>query len=451
MLNLDEKCKKCLFCENYYGPCFDEPICITCHLFVFPNIIEQDFESSSSANLSQNGKLNPQPINFSTKFNSSNSFSNSFIFNTPSTLQDITLKFTRNFEKLDSNDSGNEDSDDQQLTNCTYATKLVTNEKPDYENTLNQAFKISCKVINKNFENSIDLDKNSNKLNIIEDVKIAPPESNTDFIDKLPNEVLLKIFLNLDDLSLWSVSQVCKRWSKLITQEIKDHQWRHFINERWIFCKPQANVESHHELYSQLVKSSNCFYCLQQIHNRPKLILGEELKKSWRHKRLLLELKSLQQDPPDGINAKPLDSSCYYWQASITGPIGSPYEGGIFYLYLKIPQSYPLNPPLVRFVTKIYHPNISRHGDIGLDSIHENWSLALTISKVLISIQSLLTDPYTHVCMERDIGELYRTNRELFEKYARVCTWKYAMNDYLIFKDNENLLKNLSFYFDSDK
>lgn len=79
--------------------------------------------------------------------------------------------------------------------------------------------------------------------------------------------------------------------------------------------------------------------------------MAEELKRSWRHKRLLLELKSLLQDPPDGINAKPLDSSCYYWQASITGPAGSPYEGGIFYLYLKIPQSYPLNPP-VRFLNE---------------------------------------------------------------------------------------------------
>lgn len=46
---------------------------------------------------------------------------------------------------------------------------------------------------------------------------------------------------------------------------------------------------------------------------------------------------------------------------------------------------------MVRFITKIYHPNVSKHGDIGLDSIHENWSLALTISKILISIQSLLT------------------------------------------------------------
>ena len=94
--------------------------------------------------------------------------------------------------------------------------------------------------------------------------------------------------------------------------------------------------------------------------------------------------------------------------------------------------SYPMRPPMVRFITKIFHPNISRHGDIGLDSIHHNWSLALTISKVLISIQSLLTDPFCYVCMEPQIGALYRKNRAEFDRIARLWTWKYAMHDYLM-------------------
>jgi ubiquitin-protein ligase len=62
-------------------------------------------------------------------------------------------------------------------------------------------------------------------------------------------------------------------------------------------------------------------------------------------------------------------------------------------LHVQIPHSYPIRPPLVRFATRILHPNVSRHGDVGLDSLGYNWSLALTIAKVLISVQSLLTDP----------------------------------------------------------
>ncbi len=62
-----------------------------------------------------------------------------------------------------------------------------------------------------------------------------------------------------------------------------------------------------------------------------------------------MELKALQHEPPEGINAKPIDDSCFFWQASITGPQGSAYEGGIFYLFLQIPQSYPLKPPVSLF------------------------------------------------------------------------------------------------------
>lgn len=61
--------------------------------------------------------------------------------------------------------------------------------------------------------------------------------------------------------------------------------------------------------------------------------------------------------------------------------------------------SYPMIPPQVRFLTKIIHPNVSRHGDVGIDIIQHNWSLALTISKILLSVQSLLTDPFTSVFM----------------------------------------------------
>lgn len=131
-----------------------------------------------------------------------------------------------------------------------------------------------------------------------------------------------------------------------------------------------------------------------------------------------------------GIKAQPLDSSYYHWQASVTGPIGSPYEGGLFYLYLKIPFNYPFDPPEVRFLSKIFHPNVSRHGDVGIDSILKHgWAVSLRISTVLISIQSLLTDPYTNVCMEPDIGRLYDNNRKLFDSVARLWTWRFAMLD----------------------
>jgi len=466
MIDIREKFEKCWYCENFYGSCFDEPVCSTCHYFIFPTFAnELDFElEEEKGENSQRVNIWNQPACSSTEAAASAINEDSKLnTNTDPTLNNNRARPNyahRNYdEKLESNDSGNEDSDNfEQIYNMHVFNNLDENDPS--ANLANRKLTIDRQqqkefiLANSDLSSNNNNPRNMNASNLIlnerlialstkHEIDLKPVSS--DLIESLPTEVLLGIFRNLDDLSLWSVSLTCKRWYELIRREINQSKWKSFISSRWILFKPSVEIKCYQTLYSQLVQSSNCFHCLQQIHKRTKTLNGVELKKSWRHRRLLLELKALQQDPPDGINAKPLDSSCFFWQASITGPLGSPYEGGIFYLYLRIPKSYPLKPPMVRFITKIYHPNVSKHGDIGLDSIHENWSLALTISKILISIQSLLTDPFVYVCMEQEIGRLYKSNRELYEKNARIYTWKYAMTDYMNFNETDsNLYQILS-------
>lgn len=67
--------------------------------------------------------------------------------------------------------------------------------------------------------------------------------------------------------------------------------------------------------------------------------------------------------------------------------------GGVFQLELFLPDDYPMCPPRIRFLTRIYHPNIDRLGRICLDVLKNNWSPALQIRTILLSIQALLGAP----------------------------------------------------------
>ena len=103
------------------------------------------------------------------------------------------------------------------------------------------------------------------------------------------------------------------------------------------------------------------------------------------------------------------------------------YEGGVFFLTISFPSDYPFKPPKLHFTTKIYQCNVSSNGSICLDILRDQWSPALTISKVLLSISSLLTDPNPDDPLVPNIAHEYKTDRAKFEASAREWTRKYAM------------------------
>lgn len=143
-------------------------------------------------------------------------------------------------------------------------------------------------------------------------------------------------------------------------------------------------------------------------------------------KRITKELTDLSKDPPSNCSAGPTGEDLFSWQATIMGPGDSPYQGGVFFLNIKFPTDYPFKPPKIQFTTKIYHPNINATGGICLDILKDQWSPALTISKVLLSICSLLTDPNPDDPLVPEIAHLYKTNKGEYEKTAREWTRKYA-------------------------
>lgn len=347
----DNKIEDCLMCNGFYSLNFNQPLCSTCHLFLFP--------ASSNEGV-------------------------------------------QTMEKADSCDSGNEEPN---------AEVDVMFDSLDSKSLMNSAIVLS----------NDRLEVRVKELSIPKFFSFRSPPAG--LVDSLPTEVLLCVFSYLNDIALYNAQNVCQRWRGILDSILPDEKWREFIGQRWPLFKPVQTVLCWKNLYSRLIESVSCLYCMGNES------IAHLSQNSWRYTRLRHELKNFCADPLDGIRAQPMDPFYFNWQASIAGPQGSPYEGGLFFLRLQVPPSYPMDPPSVHFVTKIFHPNISRHGDIGLDSINHNWSLALTIAKVLISIQSLLTDPYSYVCMEPKIGRLYQYNRKLFEMIAQRWTSKYAIHE----------------------
>lgn len=144
-------------------------------------------------------------------------------------------------------------------------------------------------------------------------------------------------------------------------------------------------------------------------------------------KRLKSELDELTTSPPANCSAGPIDENdMFLWQATIMGPEGSPYEGGVFYLRIDLSNDYPFKPPKISFVTKIYHCNINSSGGICLDILKDQWSPALTISKVLLSICSLMDEPNPDDPLVEDIARLYKINKEEYNRRARLYTLQYA-------------------------
>ena len=144
-------------------------------------------------------------------------------------------------------------------------------------------------------------------------------------------------------------------------------------------------------------------------------------------RRLKAELEEFQNLDLPNISIIPSENDIKEWSSMLIGPDNTPYSGGRFLLAINFPENYPFAPPKIFFKTKIYHCNISSGGGICLDILKEEWSPALTISKVLLSISSLLNDCNPEDPLVASIAALYKKDRETHDRRARMWTNLYAI------------------------
>lgn len=150
-------------------------------------------------------------------------------------------------------------------------------------------------------------------------------------------------------------------------------------------------------------------------------------------KRLMTEYKELSLNPPEGIIAGPVsEDNFFHWEALVTGPVGTCYEGGVFSAVLNFPRDYPLSPPTMRFTTPVFHPNVYSDGRVCISILHppgedphhyelssERWSPVQSIEKILMSVVSMLAEPNDESGANIDACKMWRQNREEFDRIVK--------------------------------
>jgi ubiquitin-conjugating enzyme E2 A len=131
------------------------------------------------------------------------------------------------------------------------------------------------------------------------------------------------------------------------------------------------------------------------------------------------DFRRLQNDPRNGVDGAPMDNNIMAWQAVIFGPDDTPWEGGTFQLLLEFTEDYPNKPPAVKFITKMFHPNIYADGKICLDILGTQWSPIYDVAAVLTSIQSLLSDPNPASPANAEASQLFERDRRDYNRRVR--------------------------------
>jgi len=143
--------------------------------------------------------------------------------------------------------------------------------------------------------------------------------------------------------------------------------------------------------------------------------------------RIKKEIEDLKNDKTSGISVILDQYNPNHLVGTLRGPDDTPYAGGIFQVDVVIPPDYPFNPPKMKFITKMWHPNVSSvTGAICLDILKDQWSPALTIKTAMLSLQALMCSPEPNDPQDAVVATMFKERPAEFLSTAKYWTTSYA-------------------------
>eukprot|EP01103_Thecamoeba_quadrilineata_P006575 TRINITY_DN16300_c0_g1_i1.p1 TRINITY_DN16300_c0_g1~~TRINITY_DN16300_c0_g1_i1.p1 ORF type:complete len:197 (-),score=40.73 TRINITY_DN16300_c0_g1_i1:84-674(-) len=143
-------------------------------------------------------------------------------------------------------------------------------------------------------------------------------------------------------------------------------------------------------------------------------------------RRIAMEVADILQSSLEDIKLIPNEDDFTDIQAIITGPAGTPYEGGVFRMKLVFGPEFPQAPPKGFFLTKIFHPNVAKNGEICVNTLKRDWKEQLGIKHILLTVKCLMIDPNPESALNEEAGRLLLDKYEDYAKHARLMTQIHA-------------------------
>ncbi|EAY05539.1 ubiquitin conjugating enzyme, putative [Trichomonas vaginalis G3] len=147
---------------------------------------------------------------------------------------------------------------------------------------------------------------------------------------------------------------------------------------------------------------------------------------------LARQFKEISHNSTNMFSAGLIDNDVFKWRVTVFGPAGTPYEGGYYPAVLNFPDDYPNNPPTMKFICPMFHPNIKNTGEVCISILHppgkdqyeyedksERWLPIHTVESIIISVLSMLSDPNPESPMNIEAAKIYKNDIDEYKKRVR--------------------------------